>query len=125
MDDRRAVEGLMNHPGIVSRAAWLDARKALLAKEGAFTRQRAALNTERRRLPTVRVDKDYVFDGPHGPAKLLDLFEGASSSSSTTSCSTRAGTRAAPAARSSPTTSSISAICRPGRPRSPSCPWRR
>src|SRR5262245_57683843 len=91
MDDRRAVEGLMNHPGTMSRAEWLDARKALLGKERAFTRQRDALNTERRRLPTVRVNKDYVFGGPHGSAKLLDLFEGASSSSSTTSCSPERG----------------------------------
>jgi predicted dithiol-disulfide oxidoreductase (DUF899 family)/ketosteroid isomerase-like protein len=66
----------MNRPGIVSRVEWLGARKALLAKEKEFTRQRDALNAERRRLPMVRVDKDYVFDGPHGPARLLDLFEG-------------------------------------------------
>jgi uncharacterized protein (TIGR02246 family) len=65
----------MNRPEIVSRAEWLGARKALLAKEKAFTRQRDALNAERRRLPMVRVDKDYVFEGPHGPARLLDLFE--------------------------------------------------
>jgi predicted dithiol-disulfide oxidoreductase (DUF899 family) len=76
MDDRRAVERLMNRPGIVSRAEWIDARKALLAMEKAFTRQRDTLNAERRRLPMVRVDKDYVFEGPHGPARLLDLFEG-------------------------------------------------
>jgi uncharacterized protein (TIGR02246 family) len=66
----------MNHPELVSRAEWLSARKALLAKEKQFTRERDALNTERRRLPMVRVDKDYVFEGPHGPARLLDLFEG-------------------------------------------------
>jgi uncharacterized protein (TIGR02246 family) len=66
----------MNRPGIVSQAEWLGARKALLAKEKEFTRQRDALNAERRRLPMVRVDKNYVFEGPHGPARLLDLFEG-------------------------------------------------
>jgi predicted dithiol-disulfide oxidoreductase (DUF899 family)/ketosteroid isomerase-like protein len=66
----------MNRPGIVSRVEWVGARKALLAKEKEFTRQRDALNAERRRLPMVRVDKDYVFEGPHGPARLLDLFEG-------------------------------------------------
>jgi uncharacterized protein (TIGR02246 family) len=66
----------MNHPEIVSRAEWLGARKALLAKEKEFTRERDTLNAERRRLPMVRVDKDYVFEGPHGPARLLDLFEG-------------------------------------------------
>jgi predicted dithiol-disulfide oxidoreductase (DUF899 family)/ketosteroid isomerase-like protein len=66
----------MSRPGIVSRVEWLGARKALLAKEKEFTRQRDALNSERRRLPMVRVDQDYVFEGPHGPARLLDLFEG-------------------------------------------------
>jgi predicted dithiol-disulfide oxidoreductase (DUF899 family)/ketosteroid isomerase-like protein len=66
----------VNRPGIVSQADWLGARKALLVKEKEFTRQRDALNAERRRLPMVRVDKDYVFEGLHGPARLLDLFEG-------------------------------------------------
>ena len=66
----------MNRPAIVSRAEWLAARKALLAKEKEFTRRRDALNAERRRLPMVRVDKNYVFEGPHGPARLVDLFEG-------------------------------------------------
>jgi uncharacterized protein (TIGR02246 family) len=66
----------MNRPETVSRAEWLGARKALLAKEKEFTRQRDALNAERRRLPMVRVDRDYVFESPQGPAGLLDLFEG-------------------------------------------------
>jgi uncharacterized protein (TIGR02246 family) len=66
----------MNRPETVSRAEWLGARKALLAKEKEFTRQRDALNAERRRLPMVRVDRDYVFESPQGSAGLLDLFEG-------------------------------------------------
>ena len=66
----------MNRPETASWAEWLGARKALLAKEKEFTRQRDTLNAERRRLPMVRVDKDYVFQGPHGPGSLLDLFEG-------------------------------------------------
>jgi uncharacterized protein (TIGR02246 family) len=66
----------MNYPAVVSRAEWLGARRALLAKEKEFTRERDAVNVERRRLPMVRLDKDYVFDGPHGQAGLLDLFEG-------------------------------------------------
>ena len=66
----------MNRPEIVSRAEWLGARRALLAKEKELTRQRDELNAERRRLPMVRIDKDYVFEGPHGPARLLDVFEG-------------------------------------------------
>jgi predicted dithiol-disulfide oxidoreductase (DUF899 family) len=60
----------------VSRDEWLAARKALLAKEKAFTRQRDALSAERRRLPMVRIDKDYRFEGPDGALRLIDLFEG-------------------------------------------------
>jgi predicted dithiol-disulfide oxidoreductase (DUF899 family) len=63
-------------PQVVSRAEWLAARSALLSKEKAFTRQRDALNTERRRLPMVRVGKEYVFHGPDGSARLIDLFAG-------------------------------------------------
>jgi predicted dithiol-disulfide oxidoreductase (DUF899 family) len=66
----------MSLPDIATRDEWLDARKALLAKEKALTRQRDALNSERRRMPMVRVEKDYVFMGPDGEASLLDLFEG-------------------------------------------------
>jgi predicted dithiol-disulfide oxidoreductase (DUF899 family) len=61
-------------PEVVSRDEWLAARKALLAKEKALTRQRDAVNAERRRLPMVRIDKPYFFDGPAGKASLLDLF---------------------------------------------------
>ncbi|MFC3284555.1 DUF899 domain-containing protein [Litchfieldella rifensis] len=64
------------HPEIVPRDAWLEARKRLLAKEKTLTRQMDALNAERRRLPMVKLDKDYVFDGPDGKTRLLDLFEG-------------------------------------------------
>jgi predicted dithiol-disulfide oxidoreductase (DUF899 family) len=66
----------MSLPQVVSRDEWLVARKELLAKEKQLTRQRDALNAERRRLPMVRIDKDYVFEGPDGKASLLDLFEG-------------------------------------------------
>jgi predicted dithiol-disulfide oxidoreductase (DUF899 family) len=64
----------MSLPQIVSRDEWLDARKALLAKEKELTRARDALNAERRRLPMVEITKDYVFTGPDGEASLLDLF---------------------------------------------------
>jgi predicted dithiol-disulfide oxidoreductase (DUF899 family) len=63
-------------PEVVSREEWLAARVALLAREKELTRARDALNADRRRLPMVEVEKEYVFDGPHGEATLLDLFEG-------------------------------------------------
>jgi predicted dithiol-disulfide oxidoreductase (DUF899 family) len=63
-------------PNAVSRAEWLVARTALLAKEKELTRQRDALNAERRRLPMVRIDKEYAFDSRGGKVRLLDLFEG-------------------------------------------------
>jgi predicted dithiol-disulfide oxidoreductase (DUF899 family) len=63
-------------PPVVSPAEWEAARQALLAKEKEATRARDALAAERRRLPIVRIDKDYVFEGPEGKATLLDLFEG-------------------------------------------------
>jgi predicted dithiol-disulfide oxidoreductase (DUF899 family) len=86
-------------PKVVSQEEWLAARNALLIKEKAATRARDALNAERRRLPMVRIEKDYVFEGPDGKVSLLDLFEDAASSSFTISCSIRNGTRAATAAR--------------------------
>ncbi len=66
----------MSLPQVVSRDEWLVARKELLAKEKELTRNRDELSTNRRRLPMVVVDKHYVFDGPHGKAGLLDLFDG-------------------------------------------------
>ena len=66
----------MSLPDVVSREEWLRARKELLAKEKELTRARDALNAERRMLPMVEIDKDYVFDGPDGEATLLDLFDG-------------------------------------------------
>lgn len=64
------------HPGIVSRSEWLVARKLLLSEEKELTRRRDRVSAERRRLPMVRVEKRYVFDGPRGEVSLLDLFEG-------------------------------------------------
>ncbi|MDQ3764002.1 MAG: DUF899 domain-containing protein [Actinomycetota bacterium] len=66
----------MNIPQVVSPAEWQDARDRLLVKEKEATRARDALAAERRRLPMVRVEKDYVFQGPHGKASLVDLFDG-------------------------------------------------
>ena len=66
----------MNLPKIASSDEWLAAREELLAKEKEATRARDALSAERRRLPMVRVEKDYAFEGPDGEASLLDLFDG-------------------------------------------------
>ena len=67
----------MQH-AIVSQAEWLAARKALLAKEKEFTKARDALSAARRALPWVKVEKNYVFDGPAGKQTLADLFDGRS-----------------------------------------------
>ncbi|MGW2459009.1 DUF899 domain-containing protein [Streptomyces sp. NPDC001761] len=66
----------MSYPEIVSREQWRAAREELLRKEEAVRRAREALGAERRRLPMVEVDPDYVFEGGDGKATLLDLFEG-------------------------------------------------
>jgi predicted dithiol-disulfide oxidoreductase (DUF899 family) len=66
----------MKLPRVVSAAEWEDARDGLLAKEKQATKERDALAAERRRLPMVRIEKDYVLDGPEGKAPLIDLFEG-------------------------------------------------
>ncbi|MDL4777345.1 MULTISPECIES: DUF899 domain-containing protein [Thermomonosporaceae] len=66
----------MNLPQVVSPDEWLAARKELLRREKEFTRARDALNADRRRLPMVRIEKDYTFTGPGGEVALLDLFDG-------------------------------------------------
>jgi len=66
----------MKTPPIVSAAEWADAHQRLLAREKELTRARDALAAERRRMPWLPVDKDYVFDGPDGSVDLLGLFQG-------------------------------------------------
>ncbi|MBV8173575.1 MAG: DUF899 domain-containing protein [Verrucomicrobia bacterium] len=63
---------------IVSEDEWLRARKQLLTQEKEFTRLRDQLSQQRRELPWVKVEKNYVFDGPRGKETLADLFEGRS-----------------------------------------------
>jgi len=63
---------------IVTPQEWLSAREALLEKEKAFTRERDALAAERRALPWVKVEKNYVFDTPSGKKTLSELFDGRS-----------------------------------------------
>jgi predicted dithiol-disulfide oxidoreductase (DUF899 family) len=65
-------------PKVASREEWLDARKALFAKEKAMTHELDALRAERRQLPWVKVEKPYVFEGPQGQCTLADLFRGRS-----------------------------------------------
>jgi predicted dithiol-disulfide oxidoreductase (DUF899 family) len=77
MTDRRIDDDLPPElPEVVSPIEWLAARKKLLDEEKRLTRARDAVNTSRRRLPMVRVDKHYRFDTTGGPASLLDLFDG-------------------------------------------------
>jgi predicted dithiol-disulfide oxidoreductase (DUF899 family) len=66
----------VNTPPIVSPEEWQTAWEDLLVKEKALTRARDALNTKRRELPMVRIDKDYTFTGPEGTVGLTDLFAG-------------------------------------------------
>jgi len=66
----------MDRPEIVTRDEWLAARRELLAREKELTRALDGLNADRRRLPMVRVEKDYRFTGPDGEVRLVDLFDG-------------------------------------------------
>jgi predicted dithiol-disulfide oxidoreductase (DUF899 family) len=66
----------MSIPKIVSREDWLVARKAHLAHEKQVTQEIDRLHAERRRLPMVKIAKDYAFEGPNGTSSLRDLFEG-------------------------------------------------
>ena len=71
------INGTKEHK-VVSEKEWITARKALLVKEKKFTRLRDQLNQQRRSLPWVKVDKEYVFDGPKGKETLAELFGGKS-----------------------------------------------
>src|SRR5262245_27297388 len=73
----KTVRGIENRK-VVSQKEWLVARKKLLAKEKKFSKLRDELNLQRRKLPWVKVEKGYVFDGPTGKVTLADLFNGKS-----------------------------------------------
>ena len=66
----------IKQPNVVSQTEWEAARKDLLTKEKEFTRQRDALSAARRKLPWVKVEKEYIFDTPDGKRSLADLFNG-------------------------------------------------
>jgi predicted dithiol-disulfide oxidoreductase (DUF899 family) len=70
------TENMTALPKIVSHAEWLAARKALLARVKESTRLRDAIAAQRRRLPMVKIEKPYVFEGPQGRVSFVDLFEG-------------------------------------------------
>jgi predicted dithiol-disulfide oxidoreductase (DUF899 family) len=64
------------HPRIVSRDEWLIARNTLLAHEKELTKHADRVSAERRRLPMVKLEKTYTFDGPDGTRSLYELFDG-------------------------------------------------
>ena len=66
----------MHTPPVVSAADWEQAHRQMLVKEKALVRARDALAAERRRMPWMAVDRTYVFEGPQGKLRLIDLFEG-------------------------------------------------
>ena len=70
------VTSTIEKPKVVSRQEWLAARTQLLAKEKKLTREREALAAERRQLPWVNVEDNYVFDSPEGKKTLAELFDG-------------------------------------------------
>jgi predicted dithiol-disulfide oxidoreductase (DUF899 family) len=70
------VETQIAHPRIASAEEWLAERKKLLAQEKELTKQYDRVNAQRRRLPMVRIEKEYSFEGPAGKRSLLELFEG-------------------------------------------------
>ena len=75
MNTATTETNIADHP-VVSSDQWIAERKALLAREKELTHLRDQIARERRALPWVRVEKDYVFDTPEGPRTLADLFEG-------------------------------------------------
>jgi predicted dithiol-disulfide oxidoreductase (DUF899 family) len=74
----KPIEPAISGHKVVSRTEWTAARKELLAREKEQTRLRDQLSAERRALPWVKVEKEYVFDAPEGKVTLADLFEGRS-----------------------------------------------
>jgi predicted dithiol-disulfide oxidoreductase (DUF899 family) len=73
----KTVHGTENRK-VVSEKEWISERKKLLLKEKKFSKLRDELNLERRKLPWVKVEKEYVFEGPKGKVSLADLFGGKS-----------------------------------------------
>src|SRR2546423_11822907 len=106
----------MHLPPVVTPNDWQTVRDELLVEEKEATRALDALAAKRRRLPMVRIDKEYVFEVPTARPTWSTSSRAAGSSSSTTSCSARAGSVPARAARRSPTTSATSPTSAPATP---------
>lgn len=70
------IKNEIAHPKIVGRDEWLTARKTLLEQEKEATKHRDRINAERRRLPMVKLEKEYTFEGSNGSVKLIGLFAG-------------------------------------------------
>ncbi|HEY0867226.1 MAG TPA: thioredoxin family protein [Fimbriimonas sp.] len=68
------LSSIPTHP-VVTPQEWLESARTLLAKEKELTRARDEVNRLRRELPWVRIDKDYLFEGPDGTQSLDQLFE--------------------------------------------------
>ena len=73
----KTVHGVENRK-VVSQKQWLTARKKFLVKEKKFMKLHDALKLQRRKLPWVKIEKEYVFEGPDGRVTLGDLFGGKS-----------------------------------------------
>src|SRR5436189_2020286 len=73
----KTINGTKEHR-VVSEKQWIAARKKLLAEEKKFSKLRDRLNEKRRALPWVKMEKEYVFEGPDGKETLADLFGGKS-----------------------------------------------
>ncbi|MEU7842171.1 DUF899 domain-containing protein [Micromonospora sp. NPDC049114] len=63
---------------VVTPEQWLAARKELREQERGAMEARDAVNAARRQLPWMAIEDEYVFDGRHGKARLIDMFEGRS-----------------------------------------------
>src|SRR5262249_39247172 len=73
---QRRIVMTFPHPPIVSREDWLQKRKELLAAEKELTKHLDRVNAQRRRLPMVKLEKQYACDGPRGKVSLAELFAG-------------------------------------------------
>ena len=63
-------------PPIVDADEWQRALDYQVAREKAHTRLGDALSARRRRLPMMKVETEYRFEGPIGGLTMMDLFAG-------------------------------------------------